>query len=115
MGGLHAAEHAMIAMLPFLAMCDRQDIGGVSTDSHPDTDDKPAIFIHDAYDGGMGLSEAGYDRIEDLLEKTLELVEGCVCEDGCPSCIQSPKCGSMNQPLDKKAAILIIRELKISR
>jgi DEAD/DEAH box helicase domain-containing protein len=111
LGGLHATEHAMIAMLPFLAMCDRQDIGGVSTDAHPDTDGRPAIFIHDAYDGGMGLSEAGYERIDELLGKTLELVEGCECKHGCPSCIQSPKCGNMNFPLDKKAAILIIKEL----
>jgi DEAD/DEAH box helicase domain-containing protein len=111
MGGLHAVEHAAIAMLPFLAMCDRQDIGGLSTDSHPDTDGRPAVFIHDAYDGGMGLAETGYERVSELLEKTLELVEGCECEDGCPSCIQSPKCGSMNEPLDKAAAILILKEI----
>ncbi|MFA6451556.1 MAG: Zn-binding domain-containing protein, partial [bacterium] len=111
LGGLHATEHAMIAMLPFLAMCDRLDIGGVSTDAHQDTGGRPVVFIHDAYDGGMGLSETGYERIGELLEKTLELVAECECDDGCPSCIHSPKCGNMNSPLDKKAAILIIREL----
>jgi len=111
MGGLHAVEHAMIAMLPFLAMCDRQDVGGLSTDSHRDTGGRPAIFVHDAYDGGMGLAEAGYERLGELLEKTLELVDECSCEDGCPSCIQSPKCGNMNEPLDKQAAILILKEI----
>jgi DEAD/DEAH box helicase domain-containing protein len=110
-GGLHAAEHSMIAMLPLLAMCDRQDIGGLSMDSHPDTGGRAAIFVHDAYDGGMGLAETGYKRIAELLEKTLDLVGGCGCDDGCPSCIQSPKCGSMNDPLDKKAAILILKQI----
>lgn len=111
MGGLHALEHAAIAMLPFLAMCDRHDIGGLSTDSHPDTGGRPAVFIHDAYDGGMGLAEAGFERVGELLKKTLELIKDCGCEDGCPSCIQSPKCGSMNEPLDKKAAVFILKGL----
>ncbi len=111
LGGLHAVEHSMIAMLPLLAMCDRQDVGGLSTDGHPDTGGRATIFVHDAYDGGMGLSEVGYKRIPELLEKTLDLVRGCGCDDGCPSCIQSPKCGNMNEPLDKKAAILILKYL----
>ncbi len=107
-GGLHAIEHAAISLMPFMAMCDRGDIGGVSTDSHPDTDGKPAVFIHDGYEGGIGLSETCYNRIEELLGKTLELIEDCPCKTGCPSCIQSPKCGNMNEPLDKEAAVMIL-------
>ncbi|MEW5947571.1 MAG: DEAD/DEAH box helicase [bacterium] len=110
MGGLHAVEHAAIAMLPLLAMCDRQDIGGVSQDRHPDTGG-PTIFIHDAYDGGMGIAETGYVRIRELLTDTLDLVAGCPCDDGCPSCVQSPKCGNLNEPLDKKAAEIILAGL----
>jgi DEAD/DEAH box helicase domain-containing protein len=109
-GGLHAVEHAAIAMLPFLAMCDRDDIGGLSTNYHAQTE-QPTIFIHDAHTGGMGLSERGYKDFEMLLERTLDLVRGCPCNDGCPSCIQSPKCGSMNSPLDKKAAVLVLKSI----
>lgn len=110
MGGLHAVEHAAIAMLPFLAMCDRDDIGGLSTNQHPDTG-QATVFIHDAFPGGMGLSEIGYARIEDLLHRTLDLIHGCACKSGCPSCIQSPKCGNMNEPLDKAAALAILKSL----
>jgi len=110
-GGLHALEHATLAMLPLLAMCDRQDVGGVSTDMHPDAGNRPAIFLHDAYEGGMGLAEAGFNRIEELFEKTLELISGCPCEDGCPSCVQSAKCGSMNNPLDKRAAAEMLKTI----
>lgn len=109
MGGLHAVEHASIAFAPFLAMCDRDDIGGLSTNMHPDVEGEPVIFIHDGHQGGVGLAEVCYERIEELLEKTLELVKDCSCRDGCPSCIQSPKCGNMNEPLDKKAALMLLK------
>ncbi|MFH1540136.1 MAG: DEAD/DEAH box helicase [bacterium] len=110
MGGLHAVEHVAISMLPMFAMCDRQDIGGVSTNHHVDTG-KPTVFIHDAHEGGMGIAETGYRRVGKLLGRTLELLEECPCDDGCPSCIQSPKCGNMNEPLDKEAAAIILRTM----
>jgi DEAD/DEAH box helicase domain-containing protein len=109
-GGLHAAEHAAIGILPLLAMCDRNDIGGLSTPSHPDTGG-PAIFIYDAYPGGIGIAEWGYQRLEELWARTLEAVAACTCEAGCPSCVQSPKCGNNNQPLDKEAARRILGAL----
>jgi len=109
-GGLHAVEHAAIALLPLFALCDRNDIGGVSTPLHPDTG-KPQIFIHDAYPGGIGISEKGFDIITDLWEATLKAIVECPCEAGCPGCIQSPKCGNNNEPLDKKAAQIILEEL----
>jgi len=110
MGGIHAIEHAMIGMFPLFALCDRNDIGGISFQLHPDLK-TPGIFLYDGYPGGIGLAEKGYGIIEDLLRKTLEHVSTCPCEMGCPSCIQSPKCGSGNRPLDKKAAVLILRYL----
>ena len=109
-GGLHAVEHAMIAMSPIFAMCDRWDIGGLSTPLHPDTG-QPTIFIYDGFEGGIGISENLYSNINPLWKKTLALIENCECEDGCPSCIYSPKCGNENEPLDKKAAIIILRHL----
>ncbi len=109
-GGLHAAEHAAIAILPMFALCDRNDIGGVSTPLHPDTG-KPQIFIYDAYPGGIGISEKGFDLIEELWQTTLKAIEECPCEDGCPSCVQSPKCGNNNKPLDKKAAQILLEGL----
>ncbi len=109
-GGLHALEHAIIAMAPIFAMCDRWDIGGLSTAVHMDTG-KPTIFIYDGFEGGIGISENLYTNIKPLLEKTLELIETCECKDGCPSCIYSPKCGNGNEPLDKKAAYLILQRL----
>ena len=102
-GGLHAAEHASIAMLPLFALCDRNDIGGVSTILHPDTGEA-GIFIYDAHPGGVGIAEMGFDRIEELWKAALKAVAECLCHDGCPSCVQSPKCGNNNDPLDKKAA-----------
>ena len=107
-GGLHAVEHAMIAMAPIFAMCDRWDIGGLSTPLHPDTG-KPTIFIYDGFEGGIGISETLYAKIGALWEKTLQLTEDCQCDEGCPSCIYSPKCGNENKPLDKKAAAIILR------
>jgi len=109
-GGLHACEHAAIGILPLFALCDRNDIGGVSTPFHPDTG-KAQIFIYDAYPGGIGIAEKGFEMITRLWQATLKVVEECPCSDGCPSCIQSPKCGNNNQPLDKKAALIILQEL----
>ncbi|MFA4836327.1 MAG: DEAD/DEAH box helicase [Dehalococcoidia bacterium] len=109
-GGLHAAEHAAISMLPLFALCDRNDIGGVSTPLHMDTG-KAQIFIYDAHPGGVGIAEKGFELAKELWLQTLKLVSECPCEEGCPSCIQSPKCGNNNQPLDKKAARLIFEKL----
>lgn len=109
-GGLHAAEHAAIAMLPLYALCDRNDIGGLSTPAHPDTG-RPQVFIYDAYPGGIGISEKGYELIDELWGATLKAVAECPCSAGCPSCIQSPKCGNNNEPLDKRAAQVILEAL----
>jgi DEAD/DEAH box helicase domain-containing protein len=109
-GGLHATEHAAIAILPLFALCDRNDIGGVSTPLHPDTG-KAQIFIYDAYPGGIGIAEKGFDLVDELWQATLKAITECPCQEGCPSCIQSPKCGNNNRPLDKKAAQLLLGEL----
>jgi len=109
-GGLHATEHAAIGILPLFALCDRNDIGGVSTPLHPDTG-QAQIFIYDGHPGGVGIAERGYDLIETLWEATLKTIRECPCFDGCPSCIQSPKCGNNNQPLDKKAARILLEAL----
>jgi DEAD/DEAH box helicase domain-containing protein len=109
-GGLHACEHATIGVLPLFALCDRNDIGGVSTSFHPDTG-KAEIFIYDAYPGGIGIAEKGFEIVETLWQATLRLIEECPCQDGCPSCIQSPKCGNNNQPLDKEAAVMLLQTL----
>ncbi|MBI4304524.1 MAG: DEAD/DEAH box helicase [Chloroflexi bacterium] len=109
-GGLHATEHAAIGLLPLFALCDRNDIGGVSTALHPDTG-KAQIFIYDGYPGGIGIAEKGYELITELWEATLKMVNECPCQEGCPSCIQSPKCGNNNKPLDKKAAQILLEGL----
>jgi DEAD/DEAH box helicase domain-containing protein len=109
-GGIHAVEHAAIAMLPLFTLCDRNDIGGVSTPLHPDTG-KAQIFIYDAYPGGIGIAEKGFELVEQLWQTTLNAISECPCQEGCPSCIQSPKCGNNNKPLDKKAAILLLEGL----
>jgi DEAD/DEAH box helicase domain-containing protein len=109
-GGLHACEHAAIAILPLFALCDRNDIGGVSTPFHPDTG-KTQIFIYDAHPGGIGIAEKGFEATEELWQAALKAVEACPCTDGCPSCVQSPKCGNNNQPLDKEAAIVLLEGL----
>ena len=109
-GGLHAVEHATIGILPLFALCDRNDIGGISTPLHPDTG-RPQVFIHDGHPGGVGISEHGYEVIEDLWQATLDVVSACPCKSGCPSCIHSPKCGNNNHPLDKRVAVLILRSL----
>jgi DEAD/DEAH box helicase domain-containing protein len=110
MGGLHAVEHAAIGLLPLFAMCDRWDIGGLSTPMHPDTE-LPQIFIYDGYPGGVGITEQGFNLLSDLWEATLTTIKECPCDEGCPSCIYSPKCGNNNEPLDKQAAIWILESL----
>ncbi len=107
-GGLHAAEHAAIGVLPLFALCDRNDIGGVSTPLHPDTG-KPQVFIYDGHAGGIGIAEKGYDIIEELWTAALRVIEECPCDDGCPGCVQSPKCGNNNHPLDKRVAAMLLR------
>ena len=109
-GGIHAVEHAAIGLLPLFAMCDRWDIGGVSYPLYPDLGG-PAIFIYEGHPGGVGITEKGYALLDDLMRATLEAIEACPCEAGCPSCIQSPKCGNMNEPLDKAAAVVLLKGL----
>jgi DEAD/DEAH box helicase domain-containing protein len=109
-GGIHAVEHAAIGLLPLFAMCDRWDIGGVSYPAYPDTGEA-TIFIYDGHRGGVGVAEKGYEVLDELLRRTLDAIHSCPCESGCPSCIQSPKCGNLNTPLDKRAAILVLRHL----
>ncbi len=107
MGGIHALEHAAISMFPLFALCDRDDIGGISTPYHEQVCG-PAVFIYDGHPGGVGLARHMFGRIEELLEKTRSLVKECECEEGCPSCIHSPKCGSGNKPLDKIACLRVL-------
>ena len=106
-GALHAAEHAMIGMLPLFTICDRWDVGGVSTAMHQDTL-HPSIFIYDGYPGGTGIAELGYQVAGRHLRATLDLLHACGCKDGCPSCVVSPKCGNGNEPLDKAGAIALL-------
>ena len=103
LGSLHAAEHAQIAVLPLLAMCDRWDIGGLSTNAHPQTGG-PTIFIHDGHPGGVGITRLAFARFEELVGDAHRLISECPCADGCPSCVQSPKCGNLNEPLSKGGA-----------
>ncbi len=110
MGGLHALEHALISMFPLFALADRYDIGGIAHPAHPQVG-KAAIFIYDGYPGGVGLAARAFQILEDLLRRTQALINDCPCEEGCPSCIHSPKCGSGNKPLDKQAAGEIARLL----
>ena len=109
-GGIHAVEHAAIGLLPLLAMCDRWDIGGVSYPAYPQTG-QAMIFIYDGHRGGVGVTEKGFELLDELLRRTLDAIQSCPCDAGCPSCIQSPKCGNLNTPLDKQAAILLLRRL----
>ncbi len=106
-GALHALEHAMIAILPFEVMCDRWDIGGLSTPGHPGTGEA-TIFLYDGYEGGIGLTEKAQELMERVTRQTLELIRDCPCETGCPACILSPKCGNDNRPMDKQGALLLL-------
>ncbi len=106
-GALHAAEHASIGLLPLFAICDRWDIGGVSTANHPDTG-VPSVFVYDGAAGGAGFAEHGYAAATEWLAATRQTITDCECPEGCPSCVQSPKCGNGNEPLDKAAALLLL-------
>ncbi len=109
-GSVHAAEHAAIGMLPLFATCDRWDIGGVSTAAHPDTG-TATIFIYDGHPGGAGFAAHGFSIAQEWLSATRTAIEDCACPDGCPGCIQSPKCGNGNDPLDKQGAIRVLTAL----
>jgi len=110
LSSLHAAEHAMIALLPLWAMCDRWDIGGLSTNWHEDTE-RPTVFVYDGHPGGVGIAERGFDQFEGWAADTARLLEGCPCEHGCPSCVQSPKCGNLNEYLDKAGALTLLTRM----
>jgi DEAD/DEAH box helicase domain-containing protein len=110
---LHAAEHALIALLPLWAICDRWDIGGLSTNFHPDTS-APTVFVYDGHAGGVGIAERGFEQFEGWVADTARLLAGCPCERGCPSCVQSPKCGNLNELLDKAGALTLLRRMLAS-
>jgi DEAD/DEAH box helicase domain-containing protein len=110
LGSLHALEHAQIAVLPLIAMCDRWDIGGLSTNAHPQTGG-PTIFIYDGHPGGIGLTKRGFDQFERLSADARALIGECPCRAGCPSCVQSPKCGNLNEPLSKAGALELLRRM----
>ena len=113
LGALHAAEHSLIALLPLWAMCDRWDIGGLSTNLHYQTG-RPTIFVYDGHSGGVGITERGFDRFEDWVEDTAHMLQRCPCAAGCPSCVQSPKCGNLNEPLDKAGARTLLERMLAS-
>src|SRR3954451_19556524 len=110
LGSLHAAEHTQIAVLPLLAMCDRWDIGGLSTNLHPQTA-APTIFIYDGHPGGVGITRQGFLAFETLVGDAYRLLSECPCESGCPSCVQSPKCGNLNEPLEKDGATELLARM----
>ncbi len=109
-GALHAAEHASIGLLPLIATCDRWDIGGVSTACHPDTG-LPTVMVYDGYPGGAGFARRGFEQAQAWLTATVQTVEDCECATGCPACVQSPKCGNGNEPLDRGGAGRVLRHL----
>jgi DEAD/DEAH box helicase domain-containing protein len=110
LGTLHAVEHSQIAVLPLLAMCDRWDIGGLSTNIHPQTGG-PTIFIYDGHPGGVGITQQGFIGFERLVADAYRLISECKCQSGCPSCVQSPKCGNLNDPLAKDGAGEMLRRM----
>jgi DEAD/DEAH box helicase domain-containing protein len=110
LSSLHAAEHSMIALLPLWAMCDRWDIGGLSTNLHFQTG-RPTVFVYDGHPGGVGIAERGFECFEGWVGDTEKLLAGCLCESGCPSCVQSPKCGNLNEFLDKAGALTLLRRM----
>jgi len=114
LSSLHAAEHSMIALLPLWAMCDRWDIGGLSTNIHQDTGE-PTVFIYDGHPGGVGIAERGFDQFEGWVADTVRMLQGCPCERGCPSCVQSPKCGNLNEWLDKAGSLTLLNRMSKSR
>ncbi|BDQ38284.1 hypothetical protein SYK_26440 [Pseudodesulfovibrio nedwellii] len=111
MGGIHAFEHAAIGMLPLLVMTDRNDLGGISTPMHPQVEG-PAVFIYDGMPGGAGLTRQAFERADELIETTLKTIVDCPCDLGCPSCVHSPKCGSGNRPIDKRAAQFVLEAIR---
>jgi DEAD/DEAH box helicase domain-containing protein len=112
-GSLHAAEHGQIAVLPLIAMCDRWDIGGLSTAFHPQTG-RATIFIYDGHPGGVGITRTGFEQFERLVSDALRLISECRCESGCPSCVQSPKCGNLNEPLSKRGSVELLTRMHVS-
>lgn len=111
MGGIHALEHATIGVAPLIVMADRSDLGGISTPFHPQVGG-PAVFIYDGIPGGAGLSREAFRQAQNLLAATHQAIAGCPCESGCPSCVQSPKCGSGNRPIDKAAALFLLEQMR---
>lgn len=111
LGALHAAEHAQIAVLPLQVICDRWDIGGLSTNIHFQTG-LPTVFIYEGHPGGVGIVEQGYREFDALLARAIRLIDECPCAAGCPSCVQSPKCGNLNEPLHKQGALEVMQAIK---
>lgn len=110
MGAIHAMEHAMIALFPLLVLCDRNDIGGISCPLHEQTE-MASIFVYDGYPGGVGLAKEAFAKMDSLLPQTKKTIASCGCSTGCPSCVHSPKCGSGNRPIDKKACLVLLAEI----